>query len=1429
MRLATCVCIALLCLLPAIVSAQAPVSPFATPLTAADLDAAAYTQWVDGVESPVAQGDGPRHVVWTRDSQPTWDGVKFGAGANPGTRYLRIGFTNAVAVGSVLVCGGGQLSVLKPTAAYPGNVADDTQWIPASRIVARQVCNAPADEDQFALWVLPPNTLTRAVRFTHTADITEKTYNGFLRGVYLLRDRYVNIAPQAEVIAYKNPQHAGSLTDERLNGFWGAWDNWDDATAQPITPAQPGWILLTWPRPVTLRGLNALFAGFGSADVQAYTGPATRHPREAAETDWQTIDTYTKLENQYPRALGVNWLAFPQPVTTRAIRLRMTSVARESHPHLNGRTVGGKRLWLSELVALQPLDAADLATAILPAPASADLGHPPIPVRFTLKTAGDVTLVIEDKDHQRVRNLVSETWFPAGDNVVWWDGQDDLGRDVGAAGHGLYNVPGHFVAPGAYRVRGLTHQPFDLRYEFPIYTGGSPAWNTADGTGAWLANHTPPSGALFVPAACTPNGQPMVYLGSAVSEGTHGLAWVDLDGKKLGGTNWVGGIWTGAPFLAFDAGAKADAGTSLYAGSIYQDDLRLTAILHTPNGAYKEQAVTKYTFAKKAQAAISGLAAHDGLLIAALPALKQLLGVDVRTGAQVGAIPLDDPRGLAFDAQGRLLALAGAKLLRYTLPADLHAPVTPETLIAQGLDDPRQLTLDRAGNLYISDGGASHQVKVFTPDGKFLRAIGHPGVPAAGPYDPLHLNNPNGLSIDSRDHLWVTETDYQPKRVSVWTLDGTLVTAFYGPSEYGGGGRLDPQDRTLFYYGGMVFKLDWAKGTNQLQSVFLRPGPDSLPLPFRNALPDQPIYANGQKYLTNCYNSNPTSGAGAAMIWIMRNGLAVPVAAMGRANDWDILKTDAFKPLWPAGIDLNGDMWKNQAAFLWTDLNGDGQVQPDEVTMVKGGSGGITVMPDLALVDSRLDGNTVRFAPARFTARGVPVYDLAAGQPLATEVHGPTSSGGDQALVHPNGWTVLSVAPKPYAAHSLCGVLHGEPRWSYPDMWPGLHASHEAAVPDTPGEIIGTTRLLGGFIEAPNQQVGPLWAINGNMGNMYLFTADGLFVATLFRDVRQGKSWSMPKSARNMLLNELTCHDENFWPSITQTADGKVYLVDGGRSSLVRVDGLDSVQRLPDAALTVTPDDLREAQAYFVQREALRQHAQGTDTLAVSIRATAPTVDGKLDDWAGVQWATIDKRGVKANFNSHSQPYDVSGAVLVAGDRLYAAFRTADADLLRNAGTMATAPFKTGGALDLMIGTDPAANPARPNPVAGDLRLLVTQVKGKTLALLYRGVVPGTKDPVPFSSPWRTITLDQVDDVSNQVQLAGADGNYELSIPLATLHLTPQPGMKIKADLGVLRGDGFQTTQRVYWNNKATGITADVPSEAQLTPVLWGYWQFTAE
>jgi hypothetical protein len=554
------------------------------------------------------------------------------------------------------------------------------------------------------------------------------------------------------------------------------------------------------------------------------------------------------------------------------------------------------------------------------------------------------------------------------------------------------------------------------------------------------------------------------------------------------------------------------------------------------------------------------------------------------------------------------------------------------------------------------------------------------------------------------------------------------------------------------------------------------------------------------------------------------------VAALGNPHEWAVLRTDAFRARWPQGVDPLDDRSRNLAAFTWSDRNGDMQPQPEEVRMVKAACHGVTTQPDLSWIVARFDGDTVRFTPTGFNEHGAPLYRLDAPTVLACGSQAPQSSGGDQALTEPGGWTIHTVAPAPYSPYGLGGSFRGEPRWSYPSPWPGLHASHEAAVPDRPGMVIGPTRLLGGWIR-PRGEAGPMFGINGNMGNMYLFTADGLFVATLFHDIRLRPTWAMPTATRGMDVGDVSLHDENFWPSLTQTADGDVFVVDGARVSLVRVGGLDSIRRIAAQPLQVTTEDLSRAHDWLAQAEARRQAARGSGPLRVTLRATAPRVDGRLDDWpATTQWATIDRRGTKANFNSSSRPYDADAAVAVSGDRLYAAWRTTEKELLQNSGETPQAVFKTGGCLDLMLGTDPNAGADRTEPAPGDLRLLVTQVKGRPGAWLYRARVPGTKQPVAFSSPWRTITLDAVEDVSRLVEFAAdGDGHYEIGVPLSLLGWQPMPGRSYRADLGVLRGDGHQTTQRVYWTNKATAITADVPSEAELTPRLWGRWEVTGE
>ena len=1433
--------------------------PFATPVILDNLDTATYSQWLDGKETSMPQKEGPRHVVWTSTTLPDWLGPIYGQSANLGARHLRIGFKSSVIVGSIITKGGGCISVLKPGAAYPGALNDDKQWIPASRLKNGALTRDEALGDDYGIWVLPQITSTRAIRFSHTPRITDKEYGERIGGAYVLSERIANVAPQAVAIAPSNPETSGKLNDEIFNGGgWGAWENGWQTRKSPVSAENPEILTFVWPAPVSLRGLNALTPGFEQVQVQAFIGGTSMKPVDAPDSAWKTVGDYPTVF-RYPYQLGINWLDFGKIISTRAVRLKITKVMHETHEHIRGSDKNGMRVWLADLMAITQLtDKQTLASVILPAPKSVVMApsNPPIPVRFTLEKPGYVTLVIEDvKTGQRVRNLVSETLYPKGKNVAWWDGTDDLGRDYEQARHGIYAIPAHPVKPGAYRVRGLVRDAVNLKYQFSLYTNGTPPWETADSSGGWLTNHTPPQALAYVPADRSPNGQDMVYIGSYVSEGGAGLAWVNMDGRKIGGRGWVGGNWTAAPFLAVDNGPDHVKDVYLYVGAPWSADdepegptrhgeLRLTAL--TASG---DRNVLKYKFTPfrdpntKGDAVwgnqMGGLAVYNGLIAVSLTKLNKILWVDGKAGKVLRETDIIDPRGICFTKNGQLLVLSGKSLVNLTRTAtfDTDGATTTETLIdgaSNALDDPQGICLDTSENIYISDQGKSHQVKIMAHgtkivglEGVVLKTIGKPGAPAAGPYDELHMNTPRGLTVDAKGNLWVSEADYQPKRVSIWTPDGKLLKAMYGPAQYGGGGFLDNADPGKFYFNGMTFKLDWQKGEGKLTDVIWRPEPSGFTMPDGyscNGSPEYAIHTNGHIYLTNCYNSNPTHGASIATLWVMKNGTAHPVAAMGRANDWSIFKEERFKKQLPTGIDIVGDYWKNQFLFMWSDLNDNGLVDAEETTFQKAGGGGVTVMPDLAFVESRVDDKTTRWVPTRFTAAGAPVYELAKGIVVAAEVNSPVSSGGDQAMVFPNGWTIMTNALKPFDAASVGGSFKGKPMWSYPDPWNGLHASHESAVPEFPGELVGTTRLIGGWVTPKVSDAGPIWALNGNMGNMYLMTYDGLFVATLFKDMRVASTWSMPAAQRGMNVNNLTLHDENFWPSIGQTSDGTIY-VNSSLPNIVKVEGLESIRRISPMPLQITSADLKKAESWRIGKELARQKQQGTGTLEIALTNEPPVIDGDLNDWNTASWVQVDKRGTGAYFDSNMKPYDVKASVRISGDRLYAAWKTGDRDLLRNSGETLIAPFKTGGALDLMIGSDPKADPKRSSPAPGDERLLITRIKDKIYAMLYRQNVPGEKKPVPFTSPVRTLLMGMVKNVSTEVVLAQKDGDYEISVPLSLLGVSVQAGQSIKGDIGILRGNGFQTTQRVYWSNKATGITADVPSEVELSPALWGLWK----
>jgi hypothetical protein len=362
-------------------------------------------------------------------------------------------------------------------------------------------------------------------------------------------------------------------------------------------------------------------------------------------------------------------------------------------------------------------------------------------------------------------------------------------------------------------------------------------------------------------------------------------------------------------------------------------------------------------------------------------------------------------------------------------------------------------------------------------------------------------------------------------------------------------------------------------------------------------------------------------------------------------------------------------------------------------------------------------------------------------------------------------------------------------------------------------------------------EAGEVWAQNANMGCMHLGTADGLYIATVMRDYRTAGGRPATFDPGDDLM-PYSNGQESFSPSIVQASDGAIYMCVGSEFiGVSRLEGLETVRRLPQQTVTVGKPDLQRAMEY--QQVLAAKNAPTAAQVKGVIQDEERITSADLKTWPNPDFAVIEKFEI-----GNKQDRSTKAALAVCGGRLHVFYITKHTEKpFDNAGDNPTMLFKTGAALDLMLSVDPKADPKRREAAVGDLRLLVTQVGKKPLAILYRQRTAQADKAVPFASPWRTVRFDDVQDVSDQTQLKDAyyknpgfdQKLFEFSIPLSVIGLKPEAGTSVKADFGLLRGTPGQTSQRLYWHNKATGLLADVPGEALLEPGQWGTLTWTGE
>jgi len=758
---------------------------------------------------------------------------------------------------------------------------------------------------------------------------------------------------------------------------------------------------------------------------------------------------------------------------------------------------------------------------------------------------------------------------------------------------------------------------------------------------------------------------------------------------------------------------------------------------------------------------------------------------------------LPAPGNMAFDTHGTLYCATDGQIV--TLPLDGNAPpkvvVTRDKFATLG-----DLTIAADGLLYVTDVGKKHILVCDPKTGQVVRTIGKPGGQRVGPWDPERLDNPTGVTVDSAGKLWVTDQSWQPKRVQRWNRDGTVEKWFLGPTSYGGGGWLDPGDRSVVNYNGMKFVIDWATHEWRLDSILYRPGAAESS---GGAMPDRPVYYHGRRYLVG-----PDITAGVATICEERNQIAVPMAATGPLDAWADVD---FRPDLHAKF---GALMRERYTFLWWDANGDAIPQAAEVQLTDKRLG-------VAFVGEDLSFNYIgaRLIP-QLQPNGIPAFDLGKLTPAPFTRTGWVTADGRMfslsklnTLFAPDGKTAL---------------------WTYPNAFNssgGFYASGFGG--SRPAGVLNEEHFPIGHFSLGNEEY---FVTNSDAGDWFCYTGDGLLAGCILGGpagygLRQ---WTMPEWERGITdLTDLRPGQEHYHGCVVKANDGKLYAVAGHHHvSLVRVDGLEEARRL-NGACTVTGADILQEQQWEVLR-ALRERVHLEPKVAnMPFINTNLAIDGSLDDWPEALFFTIQDHWVRGLIRS-DYIIDAQAAVAFDAEKLYIAAWALDDGPFKNSAKDPSLLFKFGNAVDVTLGLDTKADPKRMSAGPGDIRLLLSMIKDEPVAMLYRPVAPGAppEKHARFQSPVGETLMDLVEkipDADVAVQGVASPTTYkwtlEAAIPWKALgYPAPRIGTHLRGDVGILQRDksGLVTVGRLYWAGKTQTVICDIPSEARLSPSLWG-------
>lgn len=571
---------------------------------------------------------------------------------------------------------------------------------------------------------------------------------------------------------------------------------------------------------------------------------------------------------------------------------------------------------------------------------AADATAGKVPISFTLTKPGNVSLGVYDAQGQRqLRTLLAGVAYPAGTHSVAWDGLD---RD------------GQPMAPGQYSWKLLQTNGLQAEYLLTVGTNPSNArW------ASWPGNHGG-VGIVTVDASG-------MYLASGLSEIPPSSLKQSLDGKTRLWEHGQYEPWQGSTSLAVANGV------------LYQvQGNGKTQCIDPATGNMKVTWDTRW-MEEKPEKDAKGNPVIVTIVPSDLDAAGDTVAVSYREkdtvrwlkpadGTVAREVQVPAPTAVAVAPSGAVYVISGDRLLAFAAGA-----TTPSVLVA-GLTAPGRISVEPStGEILVVEGGASQQIKRFAANGKLVKTYGRKGgLRPQGKYDqPTSFLGVADIAADGRGGFVILEPESAPRRTTHINHAGRLVNEWYGGQQFFQGISPDPADPSIVWMDShwgwlMQAKIDFKKKQWRVLATYSVGG-----------MADGLIPGKGNSGVT--WEARRRNGT----LYLVRQG-GLPCVLKVDERRHQLLPLVASSSnithYWgeqPAIIRefLDNKQGTKYHSYLWTDGNGDGRPQKEEMLFSEWSAwwGGTTMDEDFNIYCTE-GSKYQRMACTGWSAQGAPLY-----------------------------------------------------------------------------------------------------------------------------------------------------------------------------------------------------------------------------------------------------------------------------------------------------------------------------------------------------------------------------------------------------------------------------------------------------------------------